>query len=349
MASPTSSRASSPDHSLRGTAAPPDFDYLDCLAKHSGNDALVLKRTPSPGFTTEQTKPRADRTLSGLEEGRPTPKRRPSVASVLLTLGGDRSHRSSARRDTITPSDLQTSRFYSPIARLRRASRRSFNADVADVDEKEGMFEGRPAIVRHVEGRILPLPKEPCLIPSKDLDKRRKFILRLAKALLSFGAPSHRIESQLTAAAILLDCKAAFVHIPSIIIVSFGDGEEASYQTTFVRAGGRIALTSLARVHDIYRDVLHDEIGAEAGTEALKKLLRAPPIYPLLVRCGLAFVCASIICVIGFGGAVVDMFISGACASFLQYLGLSAASKSSMYANVYECVSSATHWSASDD
>jgi uncharacterized membrane protein YjjP (DUF1212 family) len=174
--------------------------------------------------------------------------------------------------------------------------------------------------------------------PCKDLDKRRKFILRLAKALLMFGAPSHRIESQLVAASTLLDCKAAFVHIPNIIIVSFGDSEDSSFQTTFVRAGGRIALTSLARVHDIYRDVLHDKIGAEAGTEALKKLLHAPPIYPLIVRCGLAFVCASIICIIGFGGAVVDMFISGACASLLQYLGLSAASKSSMYANVYEYV-----------
>ena len=170
------------------------------------------------------------------------------------------------------------------------------------------------------------------------MDKRRKFILRLAKALLSFGAPPHRIESQLVSAAALLDCKAAFVHIPNIIIVSFGDGEETSYHTTFVRAGGRIALTSLARVHDIYRDVLHDNIGAEAGTEALKKLLHCPPIYSLITRCALAFVCASVICVVGFGGAVVDMFISGACASCLQYLGLSAASKSSLYANVYECV-----------
>jgi uncharacterized membrane protein YjjP (DUF1212 family) len=184
-------------------------------------------------------------------------------------------------------------------------------------------------------------PQAVILTFPRDLDKRRKFILRLAKALLSVGAPSHRIESQLVAASAILDAKAAFVHIPNIIIVSFGDGEEASYQTHFVRSGGRIALTKLARVHDIYRDVLHDKIGAETGTEALKRLIHAPPLYPLSFRCALAFINASIICVLGFGGAVVDMFIAGACAAFLQYLGLNAATKSSMYANVYECASPA--------
>ena len=37
-----------------------------------------------------------------------------------------------------------------------------------------------------------------------ELAKRKKFILKLAKALLAFGAPSHRIESQLAAAAEIL-------------------------------------------------------------------------------------------------------------------------------------------------
>ncbi|KAF5384823.1 hypothetical protein D9615_001375 [Tricholomella constricta] len=86
----------------------------------------------------------------------------------------------------------------------------------------------------------------------------------------------------------------------------------------------------------IYRDVLHDNMGAEAGTDALRQLLRSPPIYRLLTRCSLAFVCAAIICVLSFGGSPIDMWISGACACCLQYLGLNAANKSSMYANVYE-------------
>lgn len=72
------------------------------------------------------------------------------------------------------------------------------------------------------------------------------------------------------------------------------------------------------------------------GSDALRELLRSPPIYPLYVRCVFAFICASIICVLSFGGSILDMWISGICAGALQYLGLNAASKSSMYANVYE-------------
>lgn len=41
-----------------------------------------------------------------------------------------------------------------------------------------------------------------------DIETRRKFILKLAKALLTFGAPSHRIESQLLAASNILDARA---------------------------------------------------------------------------------------------------------------------------------------------
>lgn len=131
-----------------------------------------------------------------------------------------------------------------------------------------------------------------------------------------------------------------FVHLPGVIIITIRNGQTTkSTQTYFVRAGGKVQLTSLHKVHLIYRDVLHDRMGAEAGTNALKQLLRRGPIYPLPVRCILAFICSAIICVLSFGGSIIDMWISGACACLLQYLGLNAAKKSSTYANVYEYAS----------
>ncbi|KAF9029244.1 DUF1212-domain-containing protein [Hymenopellis radicata] len=169
-----------------------------------------------------------------------------------------------------------------------------------------------------------------------DINTRRKFLLKLAKALMSYGAPSHRISSMLVAASDILGAKADFVHLPNIIIVSIRDSDTSPTRTYFVRATGRVALTKLHRVHDIYRQVLHDKMSAAEGMDALRTILRSPPTYPLSVRCVLAFFSASLICVISFGGSIVDMFVSGLCASVLQYLGLSAASKSSMYANVYE-------------
>ncbi|EIW64255.1 DUF1212-domain-containing protein [Trametes versicolor FP-101664 SS1] len=169
-----------------------------------------------------------------------------------------------------------------------------------------------------------------------DYVARQKFVLRLAKALLSFGAPSHRIESQLGSAGEILDMHVAFVHLPGLIMVTFLDSDTRTSETHFVRAGGRVALTALHRVHAVYRDVLHDKIGATEGCEQLKRILQARPLYDIWTRCLLAFFCASIICVLSFGGSIVDMFVSGLSASVLQYLGLNAAAKSSIYANVYE-------------
>jgi uncharacterized membrane protein YjjP (DUF1212 family) len=57
-----------------------------------------------------------------------------------------------------------------------------------------------------------------------EISKRRQFILKLAKALLTFGAPSHRIESQLLAASNILDAQAGlsfsrqFLEITNLIV-----------------------------------------------------------------------------------------------------------------------------------
>ncbi|KAJ7071193.1 hypothetical protein C8F01DRAFT_1109503 [Mycena amicta] len=179
-------------------------------------------------------------------------------------------------------------------------------------------------------------PRRPSAIVHNvtEIDQRRRFILKLAKALMTFGAPSHRIESQLVAASKILDAQAEFVHLPDIIIVTIRHG--ATTRTHFVRAKGRISLSRLNAVHHIYRKVLHDKLGAEAGADALKDLLEAPPVYNLWTRCFFSFTCASILCVLSFGGSFLDMWVSGSCAAVLQYLGLNAANKSSMYANVYE-------------
>jgi uncharacterized membrane protein YjjP (DUF1212 family) len=170
------------------------------------------------------------------------------------------------------------------------------------------------------------------------VDHRKKFILLLAKAFLTFGAPSHRVETQLFAAAEKLLIQASFAYIPGIIMVSFNDGETRTTELHFVRSSGRIALSALNSVHDVYRDVLEDRVTVREGSSALDRILRAAPLYPLIVRCGLAFVCASVICPLAFGGSFIDMWVSGTCACILQYLGLQAAAKSSVYANVYEYV-----------
>ncbi|KAJ7283982.1 hypothetical protein C8J57DRAFT_1054716 [Mycena rebaudengoi] len=165
---------------------------------------------------------------------------------------------------------------------------------------------------------------------------RQEFLLRLARALMTFGAPSHRIESQLIAAARILEVQAEFIHLPGVIICSFGDQELGCSETHFIKCGGRLSLGALHKVHLIYRFVVHDEKSAEQASEDLENLLNAPPLYSILFRCFLAFCLSALICPLAFGGSFLDMWASGASAFVLCVLQLCAATKSAIYANVFE-------------
>lgn len=153
---------------------------------------------------------------------------------------------------------------------------------------------------------------------------------------MTFGAPSHRIESQLTAAARILEVEAEFIHLPGMIICSFGEQDLGSSETHFVKCGGRLSLGALHKVHVIYRSVVHDEISAESATEQFETLLKAPPMYSKVFRCFLAFWLSALICPLAFGGSFVDMWIAGAAAFMLCLLQLHVAERSALYANVFE-------------
>jgi uncharacterized membrane protein YjjP (DUF1212 family) len=165
---------------------------------------------------------------------------------------------------------------------------------------------------------------------------RQDFLLKLARALMTFGAPSHRIESQLLAAARILEVEAEFIHLPGVIICSFGDQELGCSETHFIKCGGRLSLGALHSVHVTYRSVVHDEISAKTASEDLEALLNAPPPYAIFTRCVLAFFLSALICPLAFGGSFVDMWVAGGGAFILSVLQLCAATKSAIYANVFE-------------
>lgn len=167
---------------------------------------------------------------------------------------------------------------------------------------------------------------------------RQTFLMRLAKSLLTFGAPSHRIESQLLSAARILEVDAEFIHFPGVIICSFGDPDTKTSETHFIKCSGRLSLGSLHEVHQIYRAVVHDEISAKKATARLEALLTAPPLYGGFTRCILSFFLAALICPLAFGGSFLDMWIAGLGAICLSLLQINFASKSQLYANVFEYV-----------
>ena len=169
-----------------------------------------------------------------------------------------------------------------------------------------------------------------------DILTRQRFIMKLAKALMVFGAPSHRVESQLSATATVLEIDAQFIHLPSIVIASFGDIDTRTSETHFIKASGGLDLGKLHRVHRIYKSVVHDEFDAGEGTKQIQALLKAPSIYNLWHRICLSFLSAGLAAPIAFGGSFVDGLASGCLGVMLSFWQLHVASHSSMYSNIFE-------------
>lgn len=153
-----------------------------------------------------------------------------------------------------------------------------------------------------------------------------------------FGSPSHRLESQLKATAIVLEVDAEFVHMPSIVIVSFGDIDTKTSQTHFVKVNSELQLGRLHNVHNLYRRVVHDEIGVDEATIELNKLMKAKPVFGFITRVCLSGLCTGLICPLAFGGSVVDTAIAVLEGVILAWLQLAVASKNGLYANVFEYV-----------
>ncbi|CAE6443654.1 unnamed protein product [Rhizoctonia solani] len=314
-----------------------------------------MRRSYSQDFST----PGVIRAGSGsaLEAGAQAPRGQPGVFSNLMQSYGFSRRLSEGSVSTAIDSRYQSqavSRANSnesagALLRLRRMRRRdsalSLGGDTLLDDDDPRVTGAKPNRIddenkaRETFKDSLKLDKmgDPTIVLNiNTIPDRQKFILRLAKALMTYGAPSHRIESQLIAAARVLEVDASFVHLPSIIIAAFGDPASNQSETHFVKSGGGLDLGRLHETHAIYRKVVHDEIGAKDGTLELTKLMRQKPIYGLRIRCVLALLCSAIICPLGFGGSFVDMWIAGCAGATLCWLQLYAASKSALYSNVFE-------------
>jgi hypothetical protein len=56
-----------------------------------------------------------------------------------------------------------------------------------------------------------------------DILKRQKYIVKMCRALMLFGAPTHRLEEYLAMSARVLEIDSQFLYIPGCMVISFDD------------------------------------------------------------------------------------------------------------------------------
>jgi hypothetical protein len=88
--------------------------------------------------------------------------------------------------------------------------------------------------------------------------QRQRYLLRLCKALMLYGAPTHRLEEYMTMTAGVLEIDAQFLYVPGAMIISFDDTDTHTAEVKLVKVTQGLDLAKLSDVHEIYKEVVSD-------------------------------------------------------------------------------------------
>jgi uncharacterized membrane protein YjjP (DUF1212 family) len=165
---------------------------------------------------------------------------------------------------------------------------------------------------------------------------RQKYLIRLCKALMTYGAPTHRLEEYLKMTARVLEIEAQFLYIPGCMLISFDDSSTHTTEVKLVRTSQGVDLGKLKDVHEIYKEVVHDVIGVEEATQRLDLIIRREPKYNkwlLVLVYGFA---SAMVGPFAFEARLIDLPIAFILGCLLGILQLVVAPRSDLYSNVFE-------------
>lgn len=173
--------------------------------------------------------------------------------------------------------------------------------------------------------------------------QRQEFLMKLARALMMFGAPTHRIETQIQQTARVLEINCRCIYLPNLMLLAFGDDATHTSETKFIKQGGGLNLTKLTDMHAIYWNVIHDKIGVGEASKQLDELMRRKPLiskWPMVLIGGL---CSAFICpgTMGFNGSFIDSLVAIPLGMFLVFCQLSITTE--LFSNVFEILFAAVN------
>ncbi|KAH9895599.1 DUF1212-domain-containing protein [Cubamyces lactineus] len=164
---------------------------------------------------------------------------------------------------------------------------------------------------------------------------RQEFILKLARAMMMFGGPTHRLQAQIQAAGKVLDTPLSCMYLPDVMLISFEDQSTATSNIKFIRQGSSLDIGKLQEAHKLYWKVIHDEFSVKDASVELDELMRRPPLYKNWQIILIGGACSASICSVSFNGSFIDSLASFPLGCLLIIIQLFAA-RNELYSNVFE-------------
>ncbi|KAF2732507.1 DUF1212-domain-containing protein, partial [Polyplosphaeria fusca] len=165
---------------------------------------------------------------------------------------------------------------------------------------------------------------------------RQNYLRKLCKALMMYGAPTHRLEEYMNMSARVLEIEAQFLYLPGCMIISFDDSSVHTTEVKIVRTSQGIDLGKLRDVHEIYKDVVHDRIGVEDATPQLESIISKKAKYHAWLRVPVYGLASAFVGPFAFEARPIDLPFCFVLGCFLGWLQLIVAPQNEMISNVFE-------------
>ncbi|KAF2741879.1 DUF1212-domain-containing protein [Sporormia fimetaria CBS 119925] len=165
---------------------------------------------------------------------------------------------------------------------------------------------------------------------------RQNYLRKLCKALMMYGAPTHRLEEYLNMSARVLEIEAQFLYMPGCMIMAFDDSSVHTSEVKLVRTSQGVDLGKLQDVHEIYKDVVHDRINVEDATPRLEAIMRRGARYNIWLRVPIYGLASAMVGPFAFEARLIDLPFCFVLGCILGWLQLIVAPKHELITNVFE-------------
>ncbi|KAJ5852625.1 uncharacterized protein N7529_012010 [Penicillium soppii] len=168
---------------------------------------------------------------------------------------------------------------------------------------------------------------------------RQRYIIQLCRALMSFGAPTHRLEEYMQMTAKVLELDSQYLYLPGCMVMSFDDPSTRTTEVKLVRVAQGVDLARLSDTHLIYKNVIHDVMGIEEAVQELDDVMKKKPRFPKFIIVLVYGLATATVGPFAFNARPIDMpiiFLNGLLVGLMQHV---AAPRSVLYSNVFEVTS----------
>ncbi|KAI0034665.1 hypothetical protein K488DRAFT_77075 [Vararia minispora EC-137] len=251
----------------------------------------------------------------------------PAPAEMLPPLSTAPARWSGALKDLPTPSFLTS---VGP-----RAGTPGTGTDASDVDS-EADFLGEKQRMQQRERKRRKRKAEIFITRHiSDVLARQTFICKLARAMMMFGGPSHRLQAQIMSTGRVLEVPLSCMYLPDTMLISFDDQATYTSNIQLIKQGSALDLAKLTFAYKTYWAVIHDEISVKEASAELDELMRSKATYRPTLLIFFGGMASAAICINAFSGSFVDALVCFALGSILVLVQTLSA-RNELYSNMFE-------------